>query len=241
MLVPIRELVGDFNLRVSGVLHVGAHEAEEAIEYELFSWLPITWIEAQPELVSQLKRRLDATKHTVLEAAIYDENGKELTFHISTNSQSSSLLEFGTHANDYPDVSNFSQIKVKTKRLDAVLKDLTVPNFINLDIQGVELRALMGLGTLLNAVDYVYTEVNRIEVYKECDLVEEIDQYLLKNGFKRVATRWHWLQGWGDALYVRNELYHRTLVQYLRSAYRLALFYRHQYKAILIHYLMPRK
>jgi len=241
MLIPIRELVGDFNLKVSGVLHVGAHEAEEALEYELFSWLPITWIEAQPELVNRLKKRLDSTKHTVLEAAIYDENEKELTFHISTNSQSSSLLEFGTHANNYPDVSNISQIKVKTKRLDAVLKDLTVPNFINLDIQGVELRALMGLGTLLNAVDYIYTEVNRNEVYKECDLVEEIDQYLLKNGFKRVATRWHWLQGWGDALYVRNELYQRTLVQYVRSAYRLAFFYRHQYKAILIHYLMPRK
>ena len=73
MLVPIRELVGDFNIKVSGVLHVGAHEAEEASGYERFSWLPIIWIEAQPELVKQLKKRLDSTKHTVLEAAIFDE------------------------------------------------------------------------------------------------------------------------------------------------------------------------
>ena len=241
MLVPIRELVGDFNIKVSGVLHVGAHEAEEASGYERFSWLPIIWIEAQPELVKQLKKRLDSTKHTVLEAAIFDENDKELTFHISTNSQSSSLLEFGTHAKDYPDVGNISQIKVITRRLDEVLKDLTVPNFINLDIQGVELRALKGLGKLLNEIDYVYTEVNRFEVYRECDLVEEIDEYLIKNGFKRAATRWHWIQGWGDALYVRNDRYQRTVAQYLRSTYRLALFYRHQCKEILIHYLLPRK
>ena len=240
MLIPIQELVGDFNLKVSGVLHVGAHEAEEAFGYEQFSWLPIIWVEAQPDLVKHLKKRLDSTKHTVLEAAIYDENDKVLNFHISTNSQSSSLLEFGTHAYDYPDVGNFSKIRVKSKRLDEVLKDLPVPNFINLDIQGVELRALIGLGKLLNGIDYVYTEVNRFEVYKDCDLVKEIDEYLLQKGFKRVATRWHWLQGWGDALYVRNDLCQQTVVQYLRSTYRVALFYRHQLKAILIHYLMPQ-
>ena len=234
MLVPIRELVGDFNLKVSGVLHVGAHEAEEALEYELFSWLPITWIEAQPELVYQLRSQLDPTKHIVLEAAVYDQNGKELSFNISTNSQSSSLLEFGTHAQDYPGVVNTSSFKVRTQRLDSVLEGLSIPNFINLDIQGVELKALIGLGHLIDSIDYVYTEVNRKEVYKECDLIDSIDAFLTSKGFKRIAVRWHWYQGWGDALYIRRDLHKQTWHQVLRGKFRQVWFYRFQFKAMLI-------
>jgi len=37
-------------------------------------------------------------------------------------------------------------IKLKTQRLDTVLRGRAVPDFINLDIQGVELRALKSLG-----------------------------------------------------------------------------------------------
>ncbi len=33
-------------------------------------------------------------------------------------------------------------------------------NFLNLDIQGAELKALKSMGDYLNNVDYIYTEVN---------------------------------------------------------------------------------
>ena len=52
--------------------------------------------------------------------------------------------------------------------------------------------------------DYLYLEVNKDYVYKNCCLVEEIDDYVQKYNFKRVETKWNLNHGWGDALYIKN-------------------------------------
>lgn len=75
-------------------------------------------------------------------------------------------------------------------------------NFINLDIQGAELKALRGMEAWLPKIDYIYTEVNQEYVYEGCALVGEIDAYLAQFGFRRVETVWH-ANAWGDAFYVR--------------------------------------
>ena len=58
------------------------------------------------------------------------------------------------------------------------------------------------MGALINYFDYVYLEVNRDYVYKNCALVHEIDEYLSKYKYIRVETSWTNAQ-WGDALYIR--------------------------------------
>lgn len=75
-------------------------------------------------------------------------------------------------------------------------------NFLNIDIQGAELMALKGMGDLLNYFDYVYLEVNKDYVYKNCALVHEIDEYLSEYNYVRVETAWTNAQ-LGDALYIR--------------------------------------
>ena len=77
-------------------------------------------------------------------------------------------------------------------------------NFLNLDIQGVELKALKGMEEYLNKVDYIYTEVNSVYVYKDCCIVTELDDYLKNFGLYRVETKWYDNDNWGDALYVRK-------------------------------------
>jgi hypothetical protein len=77
-------------------------------------------------------------------------------------------------------------------------------NFINLDIQGVELKALKSMESYLNNVDYVYTEVNSDYVYEGCGLIGEIDEYLLNFGLHRVETQWAGDFRWGDAFYIRK-------------------------------------
>ena len=79
-------------------------------------------------------------------------------------------------------------------------------NFLNLDIQGVELRALKSMEKYLQHVQYIYTEVNTEQVYKGCDLVGDIDLYLAKYGFARVCTSMCGNYGWGDAFYVKKKL-----------------------------------
>jgi FkbM family methyltransferase len=231
--IPVSELQSDWNLSVGSVLHVGAHTGEEASQYEDADWAPIIWIEAQPDLVRDLREKLDPRRHTIIEAAIYDENGIALSLHISSNSQSSSLLNFGTHGQDYPEIFMTKDLAVSTKRLDSLIEKKDIPNFINLDIQGVELKALQGLGNLISDVKYIYTEVNRFDVYEGCATVHEIDFFLSSKGFSRVTTRWQWLEGWGDALYIRKNEAYQSQIQRVRSFIRLIYFYKPQSKKLL--------
>jgi FkbM family methyltransferase len=241
MFIPVSELQSDWNLSVNGVLHIGAHTGEEAVQYENAAWTPVIWIEAQPNLARDLRQKLNPKLHKVLEAAIFDKNDIELSMNISSNSQSSSLLNFGTHKLDYPEITMTNNLTVKTKRLDTLINKKNMPNFINLDIQGVELKALKGLGTLITDVKYIYTEVNRLNVYEECSNIHDIDDFLTLQGFRRATTRWQWLEGWGDALYVRNEEPSRSLSQIFRSFLRLVYFYKPQARQIFWNFFMhPR-
>ena len=52
-------------------------------------------------------------------------------------------------------------------------------------------------------LDYVISEVNRADVYKNCTRVEQLDELLGSYNLKRVETSWDG-STWGDALYVRG-------------------------------------
>ena len=55
----------------------------------------------------------------------------------------------------------------------------------------------------LEYVDYIYTEINTLDVYENCVNVVDLDRFLGRFGFSRVATK-ETDQGWGDALYSRK-------------------------------------
>ncbi len=223
------ELTRDWGIRPNGVLHVGAHLGEEASDYEQYGWNPVIWIEAQPSLVQKLKSKLDPTLNSVIEAAVWDIDNVDLKLNVASNSMSSSLLEFGSHSESYPEIKYVDEIHVQTKRLDSIISANDMPNFINIDIQGAELPAIRGLGKLLDQVNYIFVEVNRREVYKNCTIVRNLDSFLSENDFKRVTTRWYYKQGWGDALYIRrNKIQKRLFFQVIRSDYRSIIFYSKQ-------------
>jgi FkbM family methyltransferase len=204
MLFSVSELGQNFNVHPNGVLHVGAHKAEESLEYQKHGWGNVVWVEAQPDLVIDLVNRLSASENTVIEAAVWDESGIKLEFNVASNGESSSLLEFGSHAESYPQIKYESSIVVFTKRLDEIIPIGQFADFLNVDVQGVELKALQGLGSRIKEFKWVYTEVNKSEVYKDCTLIGDLDDYLGEQGFKRISTRWVFGKGWGDALY-RNQ------------------------------------
>ena len=89
-------------------------------------------------------------------------------------------------------------------RLDDELKDNDKYNFINIDVQGYELEVFKGSSQILKNVDYIMTEVNKSEVYKNCAMVEDLDNFLSKFNFKRVETTWDGIT-WGDAFYIKNQ------------------------------------
>jgi FkbM family methyltransferase len=207
MLITYHDLINRYGIKVSGILHVGAHECEELKDYLNGGVASnnIYWVEGQEVLVNDMKNR---GIPNIYHALIDDEDDKEVTFNISNNGQSSSILEFGSHSIHHPHVHYVSSHKQKTIRLDTLIEKNNIPmdrlNFLNLDIQGVELRALKSMEKYLGNVKYIYTEVNTEEVYKECDTIDAIDNYLQQFGFERCDARIYKQFGWGDAFYIKK-------------------------------------
>lgn len=204
--------------------------AEELSAYEELGWGKIYWVEAQVDLAENLKLRLENTSHEVIHAAIWDVDNLELKLNITNNSQSTSLLELGTHKSDYPEITVSRIEVVNTRRVDSIFSDSTVPDFINIDIQGAEIQALKSFGELLGKVKYIYSEVNKKEVYVGCAKISEIDRYLGEYGFARVITKWVPFKGWGDAYYCNTKLvrvsqFQKLLGKTIEIAYPFEYFF----------------
>jgi hypothetical protein len=84
-------------------------------------------------------------------------------------------------------------------------RDIKDFNFLNVDVQGVELNVIKSFSSMLGSLDYLYVEVNEEELYKGCALITEIDYYVAQYGFERKAT--HMTSNkWGDAFYIKSYL-----------------------------------
>jgi len=202
MLIPLSTLMSKYQPSITGILHVGAHLGEESPDYVAAGVDNVVWIEANEDICDDLKSNIPSS-NIVINAVVGESEGEEVEFHIANNFQSSSVLALGTHRTAHPEVHYISSRKMTAKRLDTLYEtfDLSGLNFANLDIQGTELSALKGLGDRLADFDYIYSEVNKKELYVGCCKVKELDTYL--SDFRRVETEWTNF-GWGDAFYVRR-------------------------------------
>lgn len=193
-------LAGDRDFEV---LHVGAHRGEEAAIYDRLGAARVTWVEAQPGLVADMRVTLDPTHHRIYEAVAWSESGVHMQFHVTSNSESSSVLPLGEHMDQYPDISEVATLDVTTVCLDELIPP-TPFHLINLDIQGAELHALKGMGQLLDDCRVLYTEVSKKELYVGSAQIHDLDVWLGERGFRRALTVWWPRVGWGEAAYVRD-------------------------------------
>jgi len=193
---------------VRGIIHIGAHECEERYAYIHKYNLndnQIIWIDALPDKVQMMKNQNNALR--IYQECISNIDGEDISFMITNNGMSSSMLNFKTHTVEHPHVVEVGRIMLKTKTLQTFYKDQSLNskdfNFMNLDIQGTELLALKGAGDILNDIDYIYIEVNEKELYENGALLPDIDEYLNKYNFVRVLTAMT-QHGWGDAFYLKK-------------------------------------
>lgn len=206
MLISVVHLERFFGVHPKGVLHVGAHEAEELADYVKHGWGNVAWVEMLPEKFEALQKRFAGDpSNLVFHAACWDRDGETLPVHRADNGQASSLLAPQYHLTAHPWV-NFKQDEhILTSRLDTILPAHLSFDFLNMDIQGAELRALRGLGKRIEPVKWVFVEVNTKRLYADCALVNELDDYLKPYGFQRFATMMYGRSGWGDALYINTK------------------------------------
>jgi FkbM family methyltransferase len=205
MLISLVDLIKKYNMTIKGILHVGAHDCEELQLYEEYiDRTKILWIDGLLDKVIANKNKYE---NLLIEHAVISDKVENLKFFRSNNDQSSSIFNLGLHKKFHPWVHYIGHYDVETKKLDSILPNYNIDyNFINLDIQGAELKALKGMESYLEKIDYIYTEVNEDYVYEGCNLITEIDDYLSKFNFKRVEVSWWEDCKWGDAFYIKNNL-----------------------------------
>jgi hypothetical protein len=211
MFIPLNTIISKYNLNIKGILHVGAHHAEEKESYNECNINNVVWIDGNEELIPIIKEKLNNlnSQDLVLNYLVCDKDGEELQFHITNNTQSSSVLDFDKHKIYYPGIDFIKTVTKKAYSLKYIIdnNNINMSNFnmLNLDLQGVELKALKGMGEYLSHIDYIYTEVNNDSIYKDNDLIVNIDEFLRGYKFIRVETVMLSEQ-WGDALYIRQSL-----------------------------------
>jgi FkbM family methyltransferase len=211
MLYSFSSIKQEYNLHISGIIHAGGNKGEEIptyIENEIknivsFEPLKKAFVDLK-NCAEDYNNRIEDANIKVYNIALGNEN-KDVEMYVSSGfTECSSVMEPKEVRVDYPSIIFDERELVEMKRLDDhYYNECLSCNFLNMDVQGYELEILKGSAETLKHIDYVYCEVNNKELYANCPLIENIDEYLLNYNIKRVAVNW---QGgsWGDALYIKE-------------------------------------
>lgn len=206
-LIDLEKVAKEKGLNVKGVIHVGAHYAEEQPVYDAIGSRSTLWVEANNELVQKIAEQFnDRPDVNVIEAVVSDKKG-EAVFQIHNDTHTSSILDMDFIAESHPELEVVKKVIVQTTSLDELFEDYRIDikqfNFLTLDIQGVEYEALLGFTEGLKHIDYVYVEVETKNLYVGGMNYDKIKKFMESNGFELVTEHIrHWF--WGDCLFAKK-------------------------------------
>jgi FkbM family methyltransferase len=206
MLLNFPSLVSKYKIKADGAIHVGAHHAQEHKDYVNAGIKRFVYIEPCAAAFNVLKNKFGAHHHIKLfNYACGEVECEQVMYTGSQNEgQSNSLLKMNKHLQIHPGITLPSTELVTVKRLDSLGLAHKGYQLLVMDCQGFEGRVLKGGLETLKQINYVYTEVNKDDVYEGCTQVGELDQLL--SDFERVETG-AWVGNmWSDALYIRKAL-----------------------------------
>lgn len=217
MLLDLKQLLHQCSIDLRGVIHVGAHHGQELALYGGLGAKELALFEPLSDNFEKLMHTVRALQQgpSPLRIQAYQlalgstHEAKEMTI-ASNQGQSSSLLKPKQHLLQHPQIVFEKSEQVYVTRMDRIITQPDRYNFISIDVQGFELEVLKGGGeSVLRHIEAICCEVNRDEVYEGNAMVEDIDAFLSRFGFVRVAT--NWAGGiWGDAFYCRSSLLQST-------------------------------
>lgn len=206
MLLDFKTLYNKYNLNIKGIIHIGAHYGQEYKIYEKYNIRNIIFFEPLPYIYIILKNNVGEKDNIIFVNKALGNETKKIEMYVeqANKGQSSSILEPYIHLQQYPHIVFNEKIQVDMIKLNDYLLDINKYNFINIDVQGYELEVFKGGTKILDNIDYIMTEVNKDEVYKNCVRVDELDTFLYSYNFERVETTWDG-KTWGDAFYIKSK------------------------------------
>ena len=187
---------------VTGILHGGAHLAEEADDYAAAGVTHVTWFEPQREACAAMARaaRPGATYVNVALGVRREQRA----LYLATNGQSASLLPPKMAPTRYPGVRFEGVEVVAVERLDDIALVRSDYQMLVLDVQGGELDALVGATGTLRSLRYVQCEITTEELYEGGATFGALHRFKGVQGFD-LSAHFFW-PGYneGEALWVRR-------------------------------------
>ncbi len=207
--MKVIEQLQHHNIRVYGIIHVGANNGVEADSYHASKADTCVYVEPIPEVFKNLEKNVSRfPRHYAVQALCTERDGETVTFNVSSNGgASSSVLPLGDHATLFPDITYVNSIQMTTCRLDTLVERFpkVIFNLLVIDVQGAELMVLKGATELLKDLDAVFLEVNDAPLYEGCCTLDDLIDF-----FKPLGFRIKWLgigrHGFGDALFLRKRV-----------------------------------
>lgn len=193
MYLDYDQIIQKYNIKLTGVIHVGGYVGEEIPLYKKQT--------DNIHVFEPLKECFDQIDPSVNKYNIAIGSKQQvLPFNVSQNwLLSSSFLKPKTHLYEHPWVHFTQQRMINMDTLDSF--NINDCNLLNMDVQGYELEVLKGAKKTLSNIDYIFTEINEKELYENCAQLNELDYFL--SDFDRVETMMT-EHGWGDAFYIRK-------------------------------------
>ncbi|MBK5941823.1 FkbM family methyltransferase [Halochromatium roseum] len=190
------------------ILHVGANTGQEVRMYHE-SGLEGWHVEAIPALFRQVAEKCAnyPTQHAI-NACLSNVDGVDILFNVASNDgQSSSILELGRHAIEYPAITYVEKISLPTKTINRLIRDQTLPNdidFLLLDTQGAEGLILDGADLFLanDCLVGCQIETGVVPLYEHGSTYLEIAAKLAPFNLHLKSIDFN-SKGWADALFCK--------------------------------------
>ncbi len=176
-------LKGGFN--PSTIFDIGSRDLDQSIEFStVYPGAKIYAFEPNPDQYQICKYKADNYENIeVHQLAISDKKGVVDFYKTLGNIGASSLLE----PIDVPFASSqeVEKIQVKTDTLKNWMEEMKIVSvdIMWMDVQGIELAALIGMGDYLKTVRYLHCEASKDPYYKNHMLKEELENFLHEQGF----------------------------------------------------------
>jgi FkbM family methyltransferase len=220
------------------IFDIGSCEGEDSIRCSrIFPNARIFAVEALPNNLALIKANLDkyaVNNVEVLPFALSNETGT-CNFYVSSGqpedsekdrdwdygNKSSSLLPPNKHLEIVPWVKFQNTINVETKTLNNVCveKNIASIDFIHMDVQGAELKVLIGADELIKKIRVIWLEVEAIELYENQPLKQEVEKFMRDKNFRKIKDTVDDISG--DHLYINLDYLSNKIifVKFTASSY----------------------
>ncbi len=190
------------------IVEAGAQFGEDT------SWMSEMWpkgiihaFEPLPASFEKLERNTKKYKNVYRHQLALSNKAEKASFYVDGHSGgASSLLRPTDSINKtyfHADLNNPISVECITLDNWAKKNNINKIDFLWLDMEGNELRALQASTEILKTVKIIYTEVNLQEFWHGCVQYKDLKKWLEGNGFKEIwsdiVPKWH-----GNVLFVKD-------------------------------------